>query len=97
MPITCIIPHVNNYCVVLKVGAILSESEIIKSLQSFSDSIIKTVKQLIQKSPYDQTVKGMIQEVKSDSEYIVNIRGKKYKAKSRVSYNIGDFVYVLIP
>lgn len=60
-------------------------------------SIIKTFQELINKSPHDKTVIGIIKEIDTTKGYRVLVCGSLYYIKSSLQLNIGEEVWVTVP
>lgn len=72
------------------------------AVDAISNSIVDTLKNMIEKLPYDKTTTGVVKRKYTESSvdyYDVSIKGRTYKCTSlnSVSYSINDRVYLRIP
>lgn len=67
------------------------------ALQQLQEGILLAVNKSIDNAKYDKTIRGRITKILNNNMYEVMINGSIYNIKSRLSHEVNDVVYILIP
>lgn len=69
----------------------------IKGVSEIIESLLHTIKEMINSAPFSKHFQGKVTKSISDSLYMVSYKNREVKVSSYHSLNIGETVWVCVP
>ena len=67
------------------------------AVQTVSKSIVRAIRDCLERAPFDRTYDGVIQKALGNGQYKVEVHGTAYTLTSSATYQQGEAVKVMVP